>query len=218
MSLSAAGIMSGTTSVTGTFSFTAAVSDETNTSATASLDLIVAAQSATPGYTRWCAPTSFWNTPISSSASIDPNSAAMVSTAISAYGSNAVLDNGNDWGLSYVYAAASSKVYTAACTEYCNSSTTVFPIPAGALPNTGSDGHLAVINGVNEMDMWQASYNAGTDAWKAARLRRRPSMAGEPTAREANCVSARMRRDSLCWAVRSCQKKSRREQSSTPWR
>ncbi|MGA2961767.1 MAG: putative Ig domain-containing protein [Candidatus Korobacteraceae bacterium] len=170
MNLSAAGVISGTTSVTGTFPFTAEVTDATSASATTSLNLIVAAQSTTPGYTRWYAPTSFWNTPISASASIDPNSAGMVSTAISAYASGAVLDNDNAWGLSYVYATASSKVYTVVCTEYCNSSTTVFPIPAGTLPNTGSDGHLSVINGANEMDMWQASYNASTDTWKASEI------------------------------------------------
>jgi hypothetical protein len=94
----------------------------------------------------------------------------MVSNAISAYASGAVLDNGNDWGLSYVYATATSKAYTVACTEYCNSSTTVFPIPAGALPNTGSDAHLSVINGANEMDMWQAKYNAGNDTWTASTI------------------------------------------------
>jgi hypothetical protein len=170
MSLSAAGVICGTTTVTGTFPFTAEVTDETGVSATAGLNLIVAAQSATPGYTRWYAPTSFWNTPISASASIDPDSASMVSTAIAAYASNAVLDNGNDWGLSYAYAGSSSKTYTVACTEYCNSSTTVFPIPAGTSPNTGSDAHLSVINGQNEMDMWQAKYNAASDSWQASEI------------------------------------------------
>jgi hypothetical protein len=52
MNLSAAGVIAGTTSVTGTFPFTAEVSDATGASATASLNLIVAAQSTTPGYTR----------------------------------------------------------------------------------------------------------------------------------------------------------------------
>jgi hypothetical protein len=168
MNLSAGGVIAGTTSVTGTFPFTAEVSDATGASATAALNLIVGAQSTIPGYTRWYAPTSFWNTPISASASIDPDSAAMVSTALSAYASGSVLMNDNAWGLSYVYATANSKVYTVTCTEYCNSSTTVFPIPAGTLPNTGSDGHLTVINGQNEMDMWQAQYDASTDTWKAS--------------------------------------------------
>jgi hypothetical protein len=170
MNLSTAGVISGTTSVTGTFPFTAEVSDETGVTATASLNLIVAAQSTTPGYTRWYAATSFWNTPISATPSIDPNSAAMVSTSISAYASSSNLSNGNDWGLSYVYATASSETYTITCTEYCNSSTTVFPIPAGALPNTGSDEHLSVINGENELDMWQAKYNASNNTWTASTI------------------------------------------------
>jgi hypothetical protein len=170
MSMSAAGVISGTTSVTGTFPFTAEARDETGASATASFNLIVAAQSTTPGYTRWYAPTSFWNTPISASASIDPNSANMISYAIASYASASNFANSNDWGLSYVYATASSKTYTVACTEYCSSSTAVFPIPAGTLPNTGSDGHLSVINGGNEMDMWQAAYDANNDTWKASTI------------------------------------------------
>ena len=139
-------------------------------SATTAFNLIVAAQVTTPGYTRWYAANSFWNTPISASASIDPNSANIISYAISPYASGAGLANDNAWGLSYVYSTASSKTYTVACTEYCSSSTTVLPIPAGTLPNTGSDGHLSVINGANETDMWQAKYNAGNDSWSASTI------------------------------------------------
>ena len=170
VSLSAAGVISGTTSVSGTFPFTAEVSDATLASATAAFNLIVAAQVATPGYTRWYAANSFWNTPISASASIDPDSANMISYAIAPYASGANLANDNAWGLSYVYTTASSKTYTVACTMYCNSSTTVLPIPAGTLPNTGSDAHLSVINGANEIDMWQAKYNASNDSWSASSI------------------------------------------------
>ena len=170
MSLSSGGVISGTTSVSGTFPFTAEVSDAKLASATAAFNLIVAAQVATPGYTRWYAANSFWNTPISASASIDPNSANIISYAISSYGSGASLANDNAWGLSYVYTTASSKAYTVACTEYCSSSTTVLPIPAGTVPNTGSDGHLSVINGANEIDMWQAKYNASSDSWSASTI------------------------------------------------
>jgi len=167
MSLSSAGVISGTTSVSGTFPFAAEVSDAKLATATASFNLIVAAQVSTSGYSRWYAANSFWNTPISASASIDPNSANIISYAISSYGSGATLANDNAWGLSYVYSAASSKTYTVACTEYCSSSTTVLPIPTGTVPNTGSDGHLSVINGANEVDMWQAKYDAGNDSWSA---------------------------------------------------
>ena len=170
MSLSSAGVISGTTSVSGTFPFTAEVSDAKLATATTAFHLVVAAQVATSGYTRWYAANSFWNTPISASASIDPNSANIISYAIAAYGSGASLANDNAWGLSYAYTAASSKAYTVACTEYCSSSTTVLPIPAGTVANTGSDGHLSVINGANEIDMWQAKYNASNDSWSASTI------------------------------------------------
>ncbi len=93
MSLSAAGVISGTTAVTGTFPFTAEVIDATSASATASLSLIAAAQSTAPGYTRWYAPTSFWNTPIAANAAIDANSVGMISYAIASYANSANLAN-----------------------------------------------------------------------------------------------------------------------------
>jgi hypothetical protein len=124
------------------------------------------AKSASP-VTPFYAAGSFWNTPIAAGAATDPNSAGMIAYAISAYSSNAVLDNDNAWGMGYIYADAASKSYTVACTMYCTGDTTVFPIPAGAKPSTGSDHHLAVINGSQELDMWDSSYNAGTDTWAA---------------------------------------------------
>ena len=173
MNLSSAGVISGTTSVAGTFSFTAEVTDATSVSATAGLSLIVAAQSTTPGYTRWYAPTSFWNTPIAANAAIDPNSAGMISYAIASYANGANLANTNGWGMSYVYTTStSSKTYNVACTEYCTSSSISFPIPAGTLANTGSDHHLAVINTTTntELDMWEASYDSSNDTWSASSI------------------------------------------------
>jgi len=114
--------------------------------------------------------TSFWNTPIAATAATDPNSSAIIASAIAAYASGAVLSNDNAWGMGYTYADAGSKTYTVACTMYCGSSTMVFPIPAGALASTGSDHHLAVINGNQEMDMWEASYDARNDSWKASTI------------------------------------------------
>ncbi len=170
MSLSAAGVISGTTAVTGTFPFTAEVIDATSASATASLSLIAAAQSTAPGYTRWYAPTSFWNTPIAANAAIDANSVGMISYAIASYANGANLANTRAWGMSYVYTTSTgSKNYTVACTQYCTSSSISFPIPAGTLANTGSDHHLAVINTTTntELDMWEASYNSSSDTWSA---------------------------------------------------
>jgi len=110
---------------------------------------------------------SFWNTPIAPHAAIDRNSAGMVSYALSACASNAVLANDDAWGMGYVYAGPESKLYTIACTTYCAGDTIVFPIPDGALPSTGSDHHLAVIKGSQELDMWEASYDRKADRWSA---------------------------------------------------
>ena len=113
------------------------------------------------------ASTSFWNTPIAAGAAIDSNSSGMIAYAIGAYGSRAVLSNDNAWGIGYIYADANSKTYTVACTMYCTGDTVAFPIPSGAKPSTGSDHHLAVINGNQELDMWDATYDAGKDSWSA---------------------------------------------------
>ncbi|MGA2962343.1 MAG: Ig-like domain repeat protein [Candidatus Korobacteraceae bacterium] len=127
----------------------------------------ITVQSNTEPYARWYSSNSFWNIPIAASPTIDPNSSNMIATAISAYASNAILDNDNNWGISYVYASSTSKTYTVACTEYCTGDIIKFPIPSGAKPNLGSDHHLTVINGTQELDMWEASYNSRAGTWSA---------------------------------------------------
>jgi hypothetical protein len=114
------------------------------------------------------AASSFWNTPIPANPPIDPNSALMVAKALAAVASQAVFSNSNDWGMPLAYASASSKPYTIQCTLDCPGNTITFPIPAGALPALGSDHHLVVINGDQELDMWEASHNAANDTWSAA--------------------------------------------------
>jgi hypothetical protein len=91
----------------------------------------------------------------------------MISTAIVGYSSSANFANSDDWGISLAFADGSSKNYTVQCTLYCTGDTVVFPIPAGAQPTTGSDHHLAVVNGNQELDMWLAAYNASNDTWSA---------------------------------------------------
>jgi hypothetical protein len=122
---------------------------------------------ATSTVVPYYAPASFWNTPISATAAIDPNSSAIIAYAIAPNASGAELSNDNAWGMGYIYANANSKTYTVACTKYCTGDTIAFPIPAGAKPSTGSDHHLAIINGNQEMDMWDASYDASNDRWSA---------------------------------------------------
>ncbi len=160
------GVISGTATDTGTFSLTVQLSDSAAVSTTASLSLTVAAAS-TSGYTRFYSDTSFWNTPIPTNPQIDPNSAAIISSAIAAYSSSANLANTDTWGIALAFASSSSKMYNVLCTMYCTGDTIYFPIPAGAVPSTGSDHHLAVVNGSQELDMWLASYNSSTDTWSA---------------------------------------------------
>ncbi len=118
---------------------------------------------------RFYADSSFWNVPIPSNPSIDPNSANIVATTIVPNISNAHLTNSSAWGISLATATSSSPLYAVQCTTYCTSSTTTFPIPLGAQPSTGSDHHLTVINPANfqELDLWEASYSSTTNTWSA---------------------------------------------------
>ena len=116
---------------------------------------------------RLYAANSFWNTKISSSPAIDPNSAAIVQASLAAYKSNANFANTDSWGIAIVYAKAGDKTYAIGCTHFDCDKSVSFRIPAGAKPTTGSDQHLVVIDGTKELDMWRASYNAGTGKWSA---------------------------------------------------
>ena len=113
--------------------------------------------------------TSFWNVPIPSNPTIDPDSAAMVDAALVAYAGTADLANDSSWGIPIVYGHSTDKSYAVGCTLYgCNTSVS-FPIPAGVQPNAGSDHHLTVIDldTWSELDMWGASYSSSTDTWTA---------------------------------------------------
>lgn len=161
--LSSSGTVSGTPTVSGTFPFTAEVRDNSGSTATANLSLVV-----TSGFHRWFADTSFWNTPIPTNPAIDSNSAAIVAAAVTPFIGAATFSNSDAWGISYIDATnIAAKTYTVACTEYCTGDTISFPIPAGAQPTTGSDHHLVVVNGNQELDMWLASYDATSDSWSA---------------------------------------------------
>ena len=112
--------------------------------------------------------TSFWNVPIPADPAIDPNSNAIVAKSIVPYAEGSAFSNSDAWGISYIDGTTKpSKTYTVACTRYCKGDTIVFSIPPGAQPTTGSDHHLVVINGKQELDMWLASYDPAKDAWSA---------------------------------------------------
>jgi hypothetical protein len=110
-----------------------------------------------------------WNTPISSGAAIDGNSAAMIATI--GQSSNGGVLTSDPTGYSYpVYVAdATTRRYDIPCTKYkCTVVTltgttttallTSVPIPALAMPSGGSDGQMIIIDTTNgtEYDLWQA--------------------------------------------------------------
>jgi hypothetical protein len=116
---------------------------------------------------RFYADDSFWNTPIGSSPTLDPNSAAILAGSFIPYAGRSAFANGDDWGISLVYASPTDKVYTIPHATYYDYGPLSFAIPKGALPTTGSDHHLVVLNGNQEFDLWNAVYNKSSDTWTA---------------------------------------------------
>jgi hypothetical protein len=116
----------------------------------------VTTQMQTTAFGRLYASNAFINTPVSSSPALDSNSSNIVSSSLAAYASSSNLSNDNTWGVPIVTADAQSNSYNIGCQYYwCNMNFGSTQIPSDAQPNTGSDGHLVVLqpNG-NEMDMW----------------------------------------------------------------
>src|SRR5271154_506323 len=114
----------------------------------------IASTSSATYYASW----SFWNTPIPADATVDPNSATMVATALTPYASGANFANTTSWGISVVDATSSDPTYTLSYPEYYNNGPITVHIPAGAQPSTGSDHHLVVLDGDQELDLWDATY------------------------------------------------------------
>jgi hypothetical protein len=113
---------------------------------------------------RLYSPDTFINTPIPASASVAPNSNAIVSQAIDAYSSSAAIANNASWGIPIFQASPESTSYDVGCQDYdCWVPFGPIHIPAEAQPNSGSDGHMVVLqpNG-QEMDMWIAQHNGST--------------------------------------------------------
>jgi hypothetical protein len=111
---------------------------------------------------------SFWNTPIAAHAGVDPRSNAIVAKSIARYSANAVFANGAKWGVPVALTTPASKTYEVACTKYCGTAPVRFRIPAGAQPATGSDQHLAVLDGTRELDLWKARHDSAADSWSAS--------------------------------------------------
>nr|MDQ6915773.1 hypothetical protein [Actinomycetota bacterium] len=100
-------------------------------------------------------------------APVDPGSAAMVARAIVPYADSANLTNSPDWGIPVFQADGSSQRQSVSCTRYwCNVAVPPFPIPAGARPSSGSDGHMVVVDSAGgELDTWDTGGSSG--GWSA---------------------------------------------------
>ena len=121
-------------------------------------------------FPRLYSPTSFWNQPIARNPKVDPHSDAIVARAIVPFiaASNFVAGS-NEWGKPVVYASSSSPLYSISCTKYDCHTSVVFRIPRYALPSSGTDHHLAVIDPSTnrELDMWIAQHDSKADEWSA---------------------------------------------------
>jgi hypothetical protein len=119
---------------------------------------------------RFYANDSFWNTPIPDGATIDPDSAAMVSISLVAYQDRGMINSGDDWGIPLAYADAHSRTYTVECLRFGCETTVRFRIPSYATVNTESDGHLAVYDPVTdqELDLWQGVHDRRAATWSAS--------------------------------------------------
>ena len=109
----------------------------------------------------------FINTPIGNAPSVDSNSSAIISSAITSYVNSANLSNNDAWGIPIVTADQQSSTYNVGCQYYwCNVDFGQVHIPTSAQPDTGSDGHLVVLqpNGT-EFDMWIGQHT--TSGWTA---------------------------------------------------
>ncbi len=133
---------------------------------------------------RLYSPSTFINTPIPASPSVAPNSGAIVSQAIDAYSSGAAIANNDSWGIPVFQASPESSSYNVGCQDYdCWVPFGPVHIPADAQPNSGSDGHMVVMQpGGQEMDMWTAEHNG--NSWTSG-SRWETSAAGSA----ANCTT-----------------------------
>jgi hypothetical protein len=113
-----------------------------------------------PGPTgRMYSPTSPFNVPIGAAPRIAPNSEAMVSKSLLPYVRSANFANSDEWGIAIVDARPTDPLRSVGTFHWGYGADIVQPgvrIPDGAAPTTGSDHHLAVMDGDRELDMWVA--------------------------------------------------------------
>ena len=111
---------------------------------------------------RWYAPTSIWNTPIAPNPKIAPNNASL----IAALAQTPAIGVADDYTPAIWYATPNTrKVPVRIDVPRCNARTVWVPIPPGAIPDSSSEGHMAI-----------AQYGTGTefDFYKAQSPSRPP--------------------------------------------
>jgi hypothetical protein len=122
----------------------------------------VSTSSSTASFPRLYAASAFINQPVPSSPALASNSAAMVSAAITSSASSANFSDNADWGVPIMTAAPQSSSYQIGCQYYyCDHSFADMHIPTSAQPNTGSDGHLVVLQpDGSELDLWGGQHTS----------------------------------------------------------
>lgn len=123
-----------------------------------------------------------WNTPIGRSPAVDPNSALIVSHALVAYSKTASLANSKAWGVPIVVVSETSDVYDIKCSRFGCRRQVVSHIAGTAVPSTGSDHRLVLINPSTqvETDLWKAEFDPVDKTWSAG-SRYQTSVAGAGT-------------------------------------
>jgi hypothetical protein len=122
----------------------------------------VTTSSSTGSFPRLYATSAFINQPVAGSPALASNSAAMVTAAITSAGSSANFSNNADWGVPIMTADPQSSSYNVGCQYYyCDHSFADMHIPTSAQPNTGSDGHLVVLQpDGSELDLWGGQHTS----------------------------------------------------------
>jgi outer membrane biosynthesis protein TonB len=128
----------------------------------------VTTSSSSGSFPRLYATSAFINQPVASSPALASNSAAMVSAAVTSASSSANFSDNADWGVPITTADAQSSSYAIGCQYYyCDHSFADMHIPTSAQPNTGSDGHLVVLQpDGSELDLWGAQHTS--TGWTSA--------------------------------------------------
>jgi len=124
------------------------------------LTLVVVATIAEPSFRGTGVPAarSFLERPIPPSPALAPNSAALVRRSLVPFVRNANLANSDAWGIPIVTVEEGDRRRRIDLFRwgYGTRDRVTFRIPAWARPTTGSDHHLAVVDGDAELNVWVA--------------------------------------------------------------